>query len=63
MRNPTRRLEVDQLNLFHAARHRPTWRKLPTEVRERSVALLAKLLNEHRARPLGGGAAREVGDE
>jgi hypothetical protein len=63
MRSPIRRHESEQLHLFHAARQSPTWWRLPAEVRELTVPLLAGMLREHLVRPVGGNAAREVGDE
>ena len=63
MRSRIRRQESEQLHLFHAARQSPTWPRLPAEVRERVVPLLARMLIEHLVDPVGGDAVREVGDE
>lgn len=63
MHRPIRHHEAEQLNLLHEARQSPTWQRLPAEVRERTVALLARLLHEHQVHRPGGDAAQEAGDE
>ena len=38
---------LNQLKLFHPTITAPTWERLPREVREQTVRLLARLLGEH----------------
>ena len=55
--------EDEQLDLFHPACRGPTWWTLPSQVRERTIPLLARMVGEYLIRHLGADAAREVGDE
>ena len=63
MRRAVHRRQNDQLGLFHPPRRSPTWQSLPTELKERTVELLAQMLRGDLVRPLRGGDAREVCDE
>jgi hypothetical protein len=63
MRSRVQQRQEDQLSLFHPPRRRPTWRRLPEEVRERARKLLAQMLREKMARRRDGDAVSEVSDE
>jgi hypothetical protein len=63
MRSKVQQRQLEQLKLFHPPRRRPTWRRLPEEVRERTRRLLAQMLREKLARRLDGDAVAEVSDE
>jgi hypothetical protein len=63
MRSRVQPRQEEQLGLFHPPRHRPTWQRLPEEVRERARRLLAQMLREQVARRLGGDAVTEASDE
>jgi hypothetical protein len=54
---------VSQLKLFHPTIMAPTWERLPREMREQTVRLLARLLREHWAGERHGKQAREARDE
>lgn len=54
---------VSQLQRFHPTSMAPTWERLPREMREQTVRLLARLLREHRASERQGKQPREAGDE
>jgi hypothetical protein len=63
MRSSPRRQRKAQLHLFHSPSKGPSWEKLPREIREQSVRLLARLLREHCARVLASKPGKEVRDE
>jgi hypothetical protein len=63
MRSRVQPHQEDQLKLFHPPRRRPTWRRLPEEVRKRATRLLAQMLRERIARRLDGDAITEASDE
>ena len=44
---------TDQLTLFHLRTATPAWLRLPPEVRQQALALLARLLRQHRRQLLG----------
>ncbi len=54
---------LQQLDLFRPRPLLPTWRSLPSEVRQQTLSLMARLLRA--ARQAGGTAdrSREVNDE
>ena len=58
MPRSSRRLSLAQLKLFHPVARTPEWSALPSEVRQRALALLARLLREAAARER---AIREAG--
>jgi hypothetical protein len=63
MRIPTRPLRATQLGLFQSIPRRPRWDQLPSEVRQQTIRLLARMLNEHVERDLAAASMREAGDE
>ena len=54
---------ADQLDLFRPVPVRPTWRTLPPEATQRARQLLARLLQEHRARHRPPQSEKEASDE
>jgi len=46
MRRPERARHTVQLDLFHPICPTPDWRRLPAEVREKAMPLMARLLRE-----------------
>ncbi len=52
-----------QQNLFHPPLEIPAWHTLAAPVRERTAALLARLIRQHRLRRIEAGETQEVGDE
>jgi len=46
MRHPERARHTAQLDLFHPICPAPDWRRLPAEVREKAMHLMAHLLRE-----------------
>jgi hypothetical protein len=63
MQRRVQQRQQEQFRLFHPPRRRPTWRRLPEEVRERTRRLLSQMLREKLARRLDGDAVAEVSDE
>ena len=63
MRSRVQPRQEEQLKLFHPPRRRPTWRRLPEEVRKCVTRLLAQMLRERIARRLDGDAISEASDE
>jgi len=63
MRNPVIRPKAPQIDLFHPPPQIPTWPKLPREIRQKIVELLAQLLREHSQRILTGRLGKEGWDE
>jgi hypothetical protein len=59
-RDPER---LTQLDLFRAPPTIPDWARLPPEVRNKAVTLLARLLRPRRQAPVVADHGREVGDE
>ena len=57
------RFRVSQPTLFHPSPPRPHFQRLPPDIQERTIRLLARLLHRHADRPLGSGEAREARDE
>jgi len=62
MSKPLTRRRVDQLGLFRPPPRTPTWQALPAEVRQKTTALLTRMLRRHRVAHLAL-KAREVPDE
>jgi hypothetical protein len=58
MRRPERARHTAQLDLFHPICPAPDWRRLPAEVREKAMHLMARLLRE---RPQPSQSDRAVG--
>lgn len=54
---------ASQLKLFHPIIVAPTWDRVPREIREQTVRLLARLLREHWASERRGKQTKEVRDE
>jgi hypothetical protein len=50
MRESASRPRAPQIELFHPPPQIPTWPKLPQEIRQKTVNLLAQLLREHSRR-------------
>jgi len=63
MRKLARRLRAIQPELFHPPHQIPSWQKLPREIKQKTVELLAQLLREHRKRILAYQHGKERGDE
>ena len=63
MRIPPSPRRATQLALFQLRPGGPHWEQLPGEVRQQTVRLLARMLNEHAARRLASLAPQEAGDE
>ena len=54
---------LSQLKLFHPSIEAPTWERLPPEMREQTLRLLARLLREHWAGHRRGKQPSEARDE
>lgn len=54
---------VSQLRLFDPTILAPTWERLPREIREQTLRLLARLLREHWVNEGPGKQPREARDE
>ena len=52
MRKSLSRPRAPQIELFHPPQQSPAWQKLPQEIRQKTVELLAQLLREHSRRIL-----------
>ena len=63
MRKTLHRRQTEQLGLFHPPRRSPTWQTLPTHLKEKTVGLLAQMLQQEIVRSLRGDAAREIPNE
>ena len=63
MRIPPSPRRATQLALFQLSPGGPHWEQLPGEVRQQTVRLLARMLNEHAARRLACLLPQEAGDE
>jgi hypothetical protein len=63
MRAAAKSHRLSQLKLFHPTIMAPTWERLPREMREQTVRLLARLLREHWASEGHGKQPREARDE
>ncbi len=63
MRRSASPVRVAQLNLFHPARQSLSWERLPREIQQQSLRLLARLLREHHASVLAASEAKEACDE
>ncbi len=57
------RFRVSQPTLFHPLPPRPQFQRLPPDIQNRTIRLLARLLRRQADQPLGSGEAREVRDE
>jgi hypothetical protein len=65
MRKTLRRSLWEQPELFRATPQRPIWRTFPSEVRQKTLQLLARLLRTGHGQDQdrSGAAVKEVGDE
>ena len=63
MRIPSGPRRATQLALFQSSPGGPRWEQLPWEVRQQTVRLLARMLNELAQRRLVSPLSRESGDE
>jgi hypothetical protein len=63
MRASVSRPRVPQIELFHPPQPIPAWQKLPREIKQKTVELLAQLLREHGKRILASQHRKERGDE
>ncbi len=52
-----------QIDLFHPPRQTPSWRTLPSPIREQTVTLLAQLLRAHPYQDAKARPAEERNDE
>jgi len=57
------RSRAPQIGLFHPPQQSPAWQKLPREIRQQTVELLAQLLRQHSRRILTDHQGEERGDE
>ena len=59
-----RPLRTIQFPLFQSGPRTPRWEQLPSEVRQQTMRLLARMLNEHaEGKKLTSPATREASDE
>jgi hypothetical protein len=63
MRASVSRPRAPQIELFHSTQPIPAWQKLPREIKQKTVELLAQLLREHRKRIQASQHGKERGDE
>ena len=63
MRVPPSPRRASQLALFQSSLGGPRWERLPWEVRQQTVRLLARMLNEHAERQRASLLTQEAGDE
>jgi acyl-CoA reductase-like NAD-dependent aldehyde dehydrogenase len=63
MRIPPSPRRATQLALFQLSPEEPRWEQLPWEVRQQTMRLLARMLNEHAERPLASLLTQEASDE
>jgi hypothetical protein len=54
---------LTQLDLFRAPPTTPDWERLPSDVRHKTVALLARLLRPRRQAAIVADLGQEAGDE
>lgn len=52
-----------QIDLFHPPRQTPSWRTLPSPIREQTMTLLTQLLRAHRCQDADATPAEERNDE
>ena len=63
MRIPPSPRRATQLALFQLSPEEPRWEQLPWEVRQQTMRLLARMLNEQAARRMACPPTPEAGDE
>jgi len=63
MQTHTSRLQGTQLELFHPRSEAIHWHKLPHEIQQRTVTLLARLFREHSGIPQGPAMLKEGSHE
>jgi hypothetical protein len=63
MRTPLSPRRATQLALFQLSPGGPRWEQLPLEVRQQTLRLLARMLNEQAERKLGCPSPQEASDE
>jgi hypothetical protein len=63
MRIPPSPRRATQLALFQSRPGGPRWEQLPSELRQQTMRLLARMLNEQAARRLACPPTPEAGDE
>jgi hypothetical protein len=63
MPRASRRFQVSQPTLFHPPPLRPHFQRLPPDIQERTIRLLARLLRWQADQPLVAGEPREARDE
>jgi hypothetical protein len=63
MRKSASRPRAPQIELFHPPPPIPAWQKLPREISQKTVELLAQMLREHSRRILAGHHGKEECDE
>jgi len=63
MQIPPSPRRATQLALFQLSPEEPRWEQLPWEVRQQTMRLLARMLNEHAERPLASLLTQEASDE
>lgn len=63
MPRPLRSEQSQQLNLFHRPPEVPFWETIPVDVRQRAIALIARLLQDHGFAKRDENEAKGVRDE
>ena len=63
MRIPPSPRRATQLALFQLSPEEPRWEQLPWEVRQQTMRLLARMLNEQAERALASLLTQEASDE
>jgi hypothetical protein len=63
MRIPPSPRRATQLALFQSSQGGPRWEQLPSELRQQTMRLLARMLNEQAARRWACPPTPEAGDE
>ena len=63
MSQPRETEHLTQLDFFRAPPTIPAWERLPSDVRHKTVILLARMLRPRNRAPVAADHGREVGDE
>lgn len=63
MQHLLNRRRLSQPTLFHPPHPRPSFQTLPSEIQEKTIRLLARLLRVHVDRDLASGQAQEAEHE
>ncbi len=63
MRTSESRPTANQFKLFHPPHLSPSWQRLPQEIQQKTLKLLAQLLREHLSPVLASGHQKEARNE